>query len=282
MIPSPHADFSRRLLIAAAVLITCAATSPCDATPTDSSLVWREAKGKGYTLHYTDADTAIVRSVSVSVTQGIRVVEKFFGAPFPKPFDVRLFPARAALDGWWRAAWHVPDLETECWMVASGTGPELDVLSPRVWKTEACEHDPADSAHTARLLTHEIVHVYHGQHNPRPDFDGLDAIGWFPEGLATYVSGQLAHEHAGQAREAIESDKAPARLEDGWSGKYRYAVSGSLVHYVDTKWGRKTVTRMMADTSEAGILSRLHTDEATLLRDWRESEMRSSNPPASR
>src|SRR5262249_16871489 len=155
----------------------------------------------------------------------------------------------AELDRWWQAAWHAPDLHSECWMVASGTGPELDVLSPRVWKSEACEHDPADSAHTARLLTHEIVHVYHGQPNPRPDFDRLDAIGRLVEGLATDASGQLDHEHAGQPREAIESGKAPARLADGWSGTYRYAVSGSLVRYVDLKWGRTMVTRMLADTS---------------------------------
>jgi hypothetical protein len=258
-----------------AMAISLAFSTPSFAAD-DSTAAWREAKVAGFTLYYTDADSAVVPSVSVAVRNGMRTVETFFGARFPKTFYVRLFPDRANMDRWWRAAWHVPDLKTECWMVASGTGPELDVLSPRVWKTEACEHDPADSAHTARLLTHEIVHVYHGQHNPRPDFDGLDAIGWFPEGLATYVSGQLAHEHAGQAREAIESGKAPAQLEDGWSGKYRYAVSGSLVRYVDTKWGRKTVTRMMADTSEAGILTRLHTDESTLLRDWRQSELRAA------
>jgi len=265
-----------------ALVIGLAWSAPGVAAPADSSLVWREAGGAGYTIHYTDADSAAVRSVSASVRQGMRVVEKFFGAPFPEPFDVRLFPARADLDRWWQAAWGMPDLHSECWMVASGTGPELDVLTPRVWKTEACEHDPADSARTARLLTHEIVHVYHGQHNPRPDFEGLDAIGWFPEGLATYASGQLAHEHAGQAHEAIERGKAPARLEDGWSGKYRYAVSGSLVRYVDAKWGRKAIVLMMADTSEAGILARLHTEEATLLRDWRQSELRSAKPPAPR
>src|SRR6516165_2607432 len=83
-------------------------------------------------------------------------------------------------------------------MVASGVADRMVILSPRVWKTQAAEHDPADAEHLRDLIAHELVHVYHGQHNPRPDFDGMDDSGWFVEGLAVYVSGQLERSHRGQ------------------------------------------------------------------------------------
>ena len=53
------------------------------------------------------------------------------------------------------------------------------------------------------LITHELVHTYHGQHNPTRDFTGMDDLGWFVEGLATYASGQMAHSHAGDAKAAL-------------------------------------------------------------------------------
>ena len=50
------------------------------------------------------------------------------------------------------------------------------------------------------LIAHELVHVYHGQRSPRPDFHGMDDVGWFVEGLAVLASGQLELHHRGRAQ----------------------------------------------------------------------------------
>jgi hypothetical protein len=124
--------------------------------------------------------------------RGAREAERFFSEPFSRPFDLRVFPDRPSLTAFWRRAWNAPEFEPQCWMVASGTAGTLAVLSPGAWKAEACEHDPRDRAATQKLLTHEIVHVYHGQRSPDPEFQDSEEVGWFVEGLAVLVSGQLA------------------------------------------------------------------------------------------
>ncbi len=162
-----------------------------------------------------------------------------------------------------------PDLQAQCWMVASGVARELDLLSPRAWRRDACEHDPSDAGHLGRLIAHELVHVYHGQHNPHPDFDGMDDLGWFAEGIAAVVSGQLDAEHQGRAARAVAEGRVPASLATAWSGPYRYAVAGSMADWVDRTWGRAVTVRLLTLTTQAQVLEALGTTEAVLLARWR-------------
>ena len=171
--------------------------------------------GGGFFLHPpaggVPEGSSAIDAIAVGLMLGRNRVEAFFGQPLPRDFQVWVFATRAELDAHWRTAWKMPDLETECWMVASGTASELAILSPDAWAKEACEHDPATDAHLNGLLAHELAHVYHAQHNPKPDFDGLDAIAWFAEGLAVYVSGQLEEGHQATALEAIQKGLARRR-----------------------------------------------------------------------
>ena len=229
----------------------------------------RRSSGDGVTLEFADADSGVAAEMARIMVTGRGAIDRFFGDPFVRPFTIRVFPNRSTLSTHWGLSWGVANLQTECWMVASGVAGELALLSPRVWKTDACEHDIADTAATRRVLWHELVHVYHGQHNPRPTFDGMDDLGWFVEGLAVLASGQLESEHRDDARQAIAAGKAPGRLADAWSGRWRYGVAGSLVGYVDRTWSRGIVRAMLADTTQAALLSRLGVTEADLIAHWR-------------
>src|SRR5262249_4104940 len=153
---------------------------------------------------------------------------------------VEVFPHREQFDAYFKKRWQVP--RTERWMVASGVHDKLTVLSPRVWKAEAVEHDPKDETHFRELIAHELVHVYHGQLNPTGDFDGMDDLGWFVEGLAVYVSGQLENAHRDAASQALAKGQAPVSLAKAWGGRYRYGVCGSMVRFVDERWGRQMLS----------------------------------------
>ena len=153
-------------------------------------------------------------------------------------------------------------------MVATGVADGLAVLDPAVWKTEACEHDGSNAEQVQRIITHELFHVFHGQKNPTRDFTGMDDVGWFCEGLACYASGQLDHEHLGRDIEAVRSGAAPKSLATAWSGKYRYAVCGSLVRYVDKRFGRETLLRLLAATKPAEFDAILGIPGDKLLADW--------------
>lgn len=239
-------------------------------TDTTALLRWQQIRRPGFKLAITTRDSTLAPALLGTISAGVSKIQQFFNDTYRRPFVVRVFPDRASLTAYWRLAWNLPDFKPGCWMVASGTAETLALLSPARWRAEACEHDPADSSRTRLLIIHELVHVFHGQMNPRPDFDGLEAIGWFAEGLATYVSGQLFAGYLANPREAIEKGSAPKQLEKAWSGTYCYGVSGSLVHFIDNCFGRKRISKALAATSEDSLLHIFGVTEAGLLRDWQE------------
>ena len=207
------------------------------------------------------------RQVEALARTSARRIEHFLGGRFLRPVDFRVAPTRAAFE-----AAFPPELgmgKSQCWMVGMGIGDRMVLLSPADWKGEACEHDPANAVELQRLIAHELTHVYHGQHNPHPDFAGEDDLGWWIEGLAVLVAGQLTPERVRDVRAAVAAGTAPSRLQAVWSGKLRYAFAGSLASYVDRRWGRAMTRRLLAATSSAEALRMLGVSELDLLREWR-------------
>jgi hypothetical protein len=228
-----------------------------------------------WTITASHADRKTAALLDDCLRSAQKRIETFFGHPFEKSFSVEILPDRSRLDEYCKERWQLP--RTERWMVAMGVADKLLILTPRVWKTEAVEHDPKDPTHFRELVAHELVHVYHGQHNPTADFAGMDDLGWFVEGLAVYVSGQLEHGHKDDARKAISSGKAPVELAKAWSGPYRYGVSGSMVRFLDKRYGRGMVWQLLSETKPEGALHRLNLSEKEFLQAWRDSI--ANNPP---
>jgi hypothetical protein len=196
-------------------------------------------------------------------------IAAFFGSGFGEPVELRLCGSRAEFDGALAKEWGMP--KSEPWMVGAAGSAHAFFLSPRVWKTEAQEHDSEDVDAIRMLVAHELTHSYHAQHNPSHDLDGLEPMAWFVEGLATLVSGQLDARHRDDAARALEAGTFPLRLEDVWSGKARYGLAGSLVRFVDEHYGRRRVIEMLSATTNQQALEKLGTSEERLLAEWRRS-----------
>jgi hypothetical protein len=232
---------------------------------------WRSVTIPPCLLHVVDADSVLIPALRRDLTQGFAELGAFASRPFPHPFDVYVFPSRTLLDRQWQQAWGDTAFHSECWMVAAGVADRLDILSPTAWQASACEHDPADSAATARVIIHEMVHVFHGQCNPVPDFTGLDSLAWFIEGVATFASGQLDSTNVHRVQQAFAAGKGPQKLRDVWKGPLRYANAGSLVGYIDRRYGRSRLMELLGLTDQRAMLRLLETTEQQLLADWRES-----------
>lgn len=68
-----------------------------------------------------------------------------------------------------------------------GAAASLYLLSPSRWKTERC--GPGGSqAEVREIVAHELVHVFHGQHAPSPEF----VAGLKPDGYGWPVKSRLA------------------------------------------------------------------------------------------
>lgn len=209
-------------------------------------------------------DPRLSKEMDEHVRAGVATIEKFFGQPYRKGFNAEVFTNRAALDEFFKKQWQAPP--TEKWMVAAGVAEGLYILSPKVWNTEAVGHK--DSPKEVRqIVTHELVHIYHAQQNPKPHFDDMEPMAWFIEGLATYVAGQVEGRE-GQIRQVLEKGGLK-NLGEAWQGQARYAVSGSIVRFVDVTYGRKKLFGLLKETTTAGALKSLGVDEATLLQRWK-------------
>jgi hypothetical protein len=237
--------------------------------PAGDTEEWYSRLSANFTVHYTGRDSSLVPVLVSAAARALLDVGTFFSHPFASRFDIFLFPDRPSLDRQWKSAWNDSTFRSECWMVAGGVADRLDLLSPRVWKTQACEHDPADSLGFLRLLTHELVHVFHGQHNPKPTFDGLDSLAWFIEGVATYASGQLDDRRLAETRSLVREGKAPLTLGTFWTGKARYGIAGSMALYIDTTYGRQALYRLLTFTDQRSMLAILERTEKSLLDSWK-------------
>jgi hypothetical protein len=248
------------------VSLTCLLLLPFALLATDP---WIKEKRTGYTLAYTKADKTEKDVYTALVDNGIKAVQTFFGGKFKTEFEVWIYPNRLAIEAQWQKDWNLPDFKSECWMVASGVATKLDLIAPKAWDRESCEHKYADKPKVQQLITHELVHVFHGQQNASPDFSDVVGIDWLVEGLATYAAGQLDESRLAELHKAIGATATPATLDKFWTGKFKYGLSGSVAWFIDKRYGRARLKQLLAYNTLDDVLQALNTTESDLLRDWK-------------
>lgn len=232
--------------------------------------VWYNKNYKSYTVYYTAADKDNLATYNAFLEKGQSSVKIFFGASYSKTFRVLVHPSRNSLDTTWQKDWGMPQFKSECWMVASGVADKLDLMSPKLWDKQACEHSYSNKNKTQQLITHELVHVYHGQLNKSTDFSNVEGIDWFVEGLATYASGQCDSLRRAEVKAAISNNKIPTSLDAFWNGKLKYGLSGSMVMFIDHKYGRAKLKELLPLSKKTEILNVLTSTEEELLNGWKE------------
>lgn len=230
---------------------------------------WLKEKHKACNLYYTSSDKKNIKKYYKLVQKGITSVNKFFSSSYDKKIDIYIHPNRKTLDSAWQKDWNMPDFKSECWMVASGVATKLDMISPKMWDKESCEHKYAETIKTQQLITHELFHVYHGQLNISPDFSSVEGVDWFVEGLATFASGQCDSLRIAGIKKALEENKIPQNLDHFWTGKLKYGLSGSVVMYIDSKYGRNKLKELLRFNKKSEILSALNSTEFEFLDGWK-------------
>lgn len=230
---------------------------------------WISEKQKGYTIYYTSEDTENIKEYKTYFEKGKKSVTDFFQSSYNNDFNIYIHPTRASLDSSWQKDWNMPDFKSQCWMVASGIADKFDIISPKMWDSLACEHIYSNTIKTQNLITHELIHVFHGQQNESPDFSDVTGIDWFVEGLATYASGQCDSIRILEVQEALLDNKIPETLNKFWTGNLRYGLSGTVVMYLDNKYGREKLTSLLEYNNIKEVLDSLETTESEIMNEWK-------------
>ena len=231
---------------------------------------WIVEKQNGYSLYYTTLDKQNIVEYKAYFEAGKRTVEEFFQSSYISDFNIYIHPSRSSLDSAWQKDWNMPDFKSECWMVASGISNKLDIISPKKWDSLACEHSYSNSIKTQRLITHELAHVFHGQQNKSPDFSSVTGIDWFVEGLAVYASGQCDSIRILEVKKALSENKIPETLDKFWTGNLKYGLSGTVVLYLDKKFGRDKIVSLLKFNNIEDLLNALNTTEFEIINGWNE------------
>jgi hypothetical protein len=215
------------------------------------------------------ADSGLVPFVRDAIQNGERIATTFFNAAPLQPYSISIYPDRTSLTDRWRVAWQFPSFQAECWLIAAAWATELDLLSPRIWSRDACGHDARNTTHIRNVLAHEVVHVLHGQVGQHGNLGTLVNAQWFTEGLAVYISGMLDYDYAGAVQSRLNSGFAPRTLAEVWNDQANYPLSGSIVRYIDRRFGRAALRDLLTARATSTILTRLGIGEAELLTAWR-------------
>jgi hypothetical protein len=229
---------------------------------------WINKKHEGYEIYYTPADIKNMEEYVDLIDSGKKIINDFFQKSFQNEFKIIVHPSRLSIDSTWQKDWKIPEFKSQCWMVASGIGDKLDIISPKMWDSLTCEHSYSNFIKTQQLITHELVHVFHGQQNKSPDFSDITSLDWFVEGLATYVSGQCDSLRIANVKNAISNKNIPDNLDMFWSGKLRYGLSGTVVMYLDKQYGKEKMFELLKYNTLQEVLNSLNTTESEIIRGW--------------
>jgi hypothetical protein len=228
---------------------------------------WKELEDNSFTLYYLKDDSNLYQEY---LNTGIQTVQSFFSRQFIQKISVFIFPNRELLDVSWQSELKTPGFKSECWMVASGTANKLYILSPNAWKKDACEHNPDNKEEIQKIITHELLHAFHGQNNPNHDFDNMEEMDWFIEGLANYASGQLFEKsRISNIKKAFESYELPENFSELWKGKNKYGFSGFMSYLIDELYGREMLFDLLGCQNTSEVLHILKTDEEFLMEKWK-------------
>lgn len=223
-----------------------------------------------YDLYFTQSDSTDIIDYLTYFDNANEAIKNYFGQKFFTKYDVYIHPNRSSINLQWSADWNMPGFTSECWMVGSGVADQFDLLSLKAWSEEACDHDPTNVLEIQQFITHESVHVYHGQINLNHFFEGMQDMSWFIEGVAILVAGELDDEKLGEVKKVVSEDRYPRQLDNAWEGKYRYAICGSLVAYINQEYGNDVLKGLLEARSNKEILSGLKISESELFEKWAE------------
>jgi len=90
-----------------------------------------------------------------------------------------------------------------------------------------------------------------------------------PKDYEIYFSKFLIEAKQELKKQVIAENKTPTMPDNFWKGQEKYGLSGSIVAFIDKKYGRDKLFDLLKQTNKEAALKLLSISEAQLLIDWK-------------
>ena len=143
----------------------------------------------------------------------------------------------------------------ECWLIAAAWATELDLLSPRAWSPRRLRPRCRQPTHIRNVLAHEVVHVLHGQLGQHANLASLGTRSGSPKDSRSTSRACSTWTTPAPCRPGSTRVSLRARWPRCGTTRANYPLSGSIVRYIDRRFGRAALRSLLDARSTATILA---------------------------
>lgn len=149
--------------------------------------------------------------------------------------------------------------------IAQPQRTDLILLCPSAYETDSIYK--YDYKEYKRLLTHEMVHMFHEYLS----VDMENIARWFSEGLAVYLSEQYKYEDEFNKPviDGIANNKIPKISDIIDDVMLSYDWGWTLVKYINDTYGFDTVLNIMINCGSSDVIGFIKEDKVKFEEKWR-------------
>ncbi|MFC2094903.1 hypothetical protein ACFLSW_00480 [Candidatus Bipolaricaulota bacterium] len=218
-------------------------------------------------IWYTEGEDSLARNCFTVLNAKLPHITAYFEVPGNLPrITVVLVPNRYEFD---RLVCDLLGVEIEVpshpARIAQPQRTDMVVLSPSAYEEHSIyPYVPNDFR---RLLVHETVHMI--EELLSPDIEASPR--WWSEGLAVYLSEQCLHEAEFRdvALRGIADNVIPEFRDIEVETKLAYEWGWTIVQFVETKYGREMIPRIVRECADGNVFSFLAEDTRVLEESWK-------------
>ncbi|MDP2865901.1 MAG: hypothetical protein Q8O90_06635 [Elusimicrobiota bacterium] len=218
---------------------------------------------------FCDKDANAVDETYKYALNGIWKGLRFFLLPQGFPL-INLFiaPDREEYD---RMVSHLTKIPTSKGRLGQPQGHDFYLIAPNAWPTDVHPDylgpdGACDKKVYRQFIEHEIVHMIEEYSSPKNAMEIRPQ--WWGDGIAVYATGQYGDRIN---REEIKKDLAVNKLPHitGMKGRDAYVWGWSLVRYIEKRFGRKILRKIILESCTEDILGFLKLRKNKFELEWR-------------
>lgn len=226
---------------------------------------------EGARVIFCDRDANAVDETCKYALTGIRRGLRFFLLPPGFPLmNIFIAPDREEYD---RLVSHLTKVPTSKGRLGQPQGHDLYLISPNVWPISVHPDylgpdGACDRKVYRQFIEHEIIHMIEEYSSPRNAMEIRPQ--WWGDGIAVYATGQYSDRiNRKEMEKDLSAEKFPRLAE--MKGRDAYVWGWSLVRFIEKRFGRGALKRIIKESYTADIPAFLKLRRKEFESEWRKA-----------